>query len=130
MHDGCREDERDALLARMEGAAAGVPGTLEPVGGTVAALPFVLGALPWIQSRMVTHIAAVYGHDTRDRKTAAELLVLQGIYNTTEAARAAIGQAAQRVAKRLVVRYAKGGTLLLSGSSSGTSGSSSRGLAF
>jgi hypothetical protein len=62
---------------------------------------------------MVVHIAAVYGHDTSDREMAAELLVLQGIYNTTEAARVALTQATKRVATRLVNTYIKGGTLVL-----------------
>lgn len=60
------------------------PGSFAPLAGSAAALLPDLGALAWIQSRMVVHIAAVYGHDTTDRETAAELLVLQGIYDTTE----------------------------------------------
>jgi len=61
----------------------------------------------------VVHIAAVYGHDTNDRETAAELLVLQGIYTTTEAARVALTEATKRVATRAVNLHLKGGTLLL-----------------
>lgn len=34
-----------------------------PVGGTAAALLPDVGALAWIQRRMVVHIAAVYSHD-------------------------------------------------------------------
>jgi hypothetical protein len=56
---------------------------------------------------------AVYGRDTTSRETAAELLVLQGIYNTTEAARIALAEASKRVATRLVNMYAKGATLVL-----------------
>ena len=104
---------RHALLARMEGAAAGVPGSFVPGAGTAAALLPDLTALAWLQSRMVVHIAAVYGHDTTDREMAAELLVLQGIYNTTEAARVALTEASKRVAKRLINTYIKGSTLLL-----------------
>jgi hypothetical protein len=104
---------RHALLARMEGAAAGVPGSFFPVGGAVATLLPDVGALAWIQSRMVVHIAAVYGHDTNHRETAAELLVLQGIYNTTEAARVALTEASKRVATRLVNMYVRGATLVL-----------------
>lgn len=104
---------RHAVLARMEGAAAGVPGSFAPLAGSAAALLPDLGALAWIQSRMVVHIAAVYGHDTTDRETAAELLVLQGIYNTTEAARVALTEASKRVATRLVNQYVKGATLVL-----------------
>src|SRR3954464_8726063 len=78
--------KRFARLARSEGAAAGVPGSLAPLAGTAAALLPDLVALAWIQTRMVVHIAAVYGHDTTDQDMAAEVLMLQGIYNTTEAA--------------------------------------------
>ncbi len=104
---------RHAMLARMEGAAAGVPGSFAPLAGSAAAILPDLGALAWIQSRMVVHIAAVYGHDTPDRETAAELLVLQGIYNTTEAARVALTEASKRVATRVVNQYVKGATLVL-----------------
>jgi uncharacterized protein (DUF697 family) len=93
--------KRHAILARMEGAAAGVPGSLVPVVGTAASVLPDITALAWIQSRMVVHIAAVYGYDTTDRETAAELLVLQGFYNTTEAARVAVSEAGKRVANRL-----------------------------
>jgi hypothetical protein len=104
---------RHALLARMEGAVAGVPGSFAPGPGTALALLPDLGALAWLQSRMVVHIAAVYGHDTTDEEMAAELLVLQGIYNTTDAARVALTEASKRVAKRLVNTYIKGSTLVL-----------------
>jgi hypothetical protein len=104
---------RHALLARMEGAAAGVPTSVAPGPGTALAVLPDLGALAWLQSRMVVHIAAVYGHDTTDQEMAAELLVLQGFYNTTDAARVALTEASKRVATRLVNTYIKGGTLVL-----------------
>lgn len=104
---------RHALLARTEGAAAGVPASVAPVAGAAAVVLPDLGALAWIQSRMVVHIAAVYGHDTSDREMAAELLVLQGIYNTTDAARMALTEAGKRVTQRLVNQYIKGSTLVL-----------------
>jgi len=104
---------RHAVLARMEGAAAGVPGAFVPVAAAFASIVPDLAALAWIQSRMVVHIAAVYGHDTNDREMAAELLVLQGFYNSTDAARLAVTAAAERIAKRLAMKYLKGGTLVL-----------------
>lgn len=104
---------RHALLARMEGAAAGVPSSVAPGPGTAAAVLPDLGALAWLQSRMVVHIAAVYGHDTTDREMAAELLVLQGFYNSTRAARVVLTEASKRVATRLTNAYIKGSTLLL-----------------
>ena len=104
---------RHALLARMEGAAAGVPASVAPGAGTALALLPDVAALAWLQSRMVVHIAAVYGHDTTDQDMAAELLVLQGFYTTTDAARVALTEASKRVATRLVNTYIKGSTLIL-----------------
>jgi hypothetical protein len=69
---------RHALLARMEGAAAGVPATMAPIVGGAASILPDLTALAWIQSRMFVHIAAVYGHDTTDHETAVEMLVVLG----------------------------------------------------
>jgi hypothetical protein len=104
---------RHAVLARMEGAAAGVPATIAPIAGAAASILPDLTALAWIQSRMFVHIAAVYGHDTTDRETAVEMLVVLGFYRSTEAARVAVTEASKRVATRLVNMYLKGGTLLL-----------------
>lgn len=105
--------KRHVLLARSQGAAAGVPASFAPLAGAAAAMLPDVGALAWIQSRMVMHIAAVYGHDTNHRERAAELLVLQGIYTTTEAARVALTAATKRVATRAIHRYLQGGALLL-----------------
>lgn len=105
--------KRHAMLARMEGAAAGIPGSFAPVVGAAATLLPDITALAWIQSRMVVHIAAVYGHDTSDKETAAELLVLLGFYSSTEAARVAVAEASRRVATRLVNIYVRGATLQL-----------------
>jgi hypothetical protein len=106
--------KRHVLLARSQGAAAGVPASFAPLVGAAAAMLPDVAALAWIQSRMVVHIAAVYGHDTTDRQTAAaELLVLQGIYSTTEAARVALTAATKRAATLAVRRYLQGATLVL-----------------
>jgi hypothetical protein len=104
---------RHALLARMEGASAGIPPTVAPGPGTVAVILPDVAALAWLQSRMVVQIAAVYGHDTTDEEMAAELLVLQRFYNTTAAARVAVTEASKRVAQRVITTYIKGSTLLL-----------------
>jgi uncharacterized protein (DUF697 family) len=73
---------RHVRLARLEGGLLGL-------GGVITAAPDVV-ALLWIQSRMVFYIAAAYGHDPRDPMRPAELLVLQGVYPTAEAARDAL----------------------------------------
>jgi len=69
-------------LARLEGGALGI-------GGIVTAAPDVV-ALLWIQSRMVFYVAAAYGYDPRHPMRPAELLALQGLYETPAAARAAL----------------------------------------
>jgi hypothetical protein len=69
-------------LARLEGAALGL-------GGIFTAAPDVV-ALIWIQSRMVFYVAAAYGNDPRDPMRPAELLTIQGLYDTPEEARRAL----------------------------------------
>lgn len=103
---------RHVRLARYEGAAAGLPPSLAPLVGSVISIPPDLAMLAWIQCRMVMHVAAIYERDMTHPDRAAELLVLQGFYNSTEAARTAVAQAGERVAKRLVLRYLKGPTLI------------------
>jgi hypothetical protein len=73
---------RHATLASVEGAATGV-------GGFITLVPDLVG-LAWIQSRLVFFIAAAYGFDPRDPMRPAELLVLNGLYNTPGEARAAL----------------------------------------
>jgi EcsC protein family len=73
---------RHVRLARLEGGVLGL-------GGVITAAPDVV-ALLWIQSRMVFYIGAAYGHDPRDPMRPAELLVLEGVYPTPEAAREAL----------------------------------------
>ena len=69
-------------LARLEGGALGL-------GGIITAAPDVV-ALLWIQSRMVFYIAAAYGYDTTHPMRPAELLALQGLYETPAEARKAL----------------------------------------
>jgi hypothetical protein len=73
---------RHATLASVEGAATGV-------GGFITVVPDLVG-LAWIQSRLVFFIAAAYGFDPRDPMRPAELLVLNGLYETPGEARAAL----------------------------------------
>jgi hypothetical protein len=73
---------RHVNLASVEGAATGV-------GGFITLIPDLLG-LAWIQSRLVFFIAAAYGFDPRDPMRPAELLVLNGLYDTPAEARAAL----------------------------------------
>jgi hypothetical protein len=73
---------RHASLARFEGAATGV-------GGIFTVVPDLL-ALAWIQTRLVFFIAAAYGYDPHDPMRPAELLVLMGLYEDPQTARAAL----------------------------------------
>jgi EcsC protein family len=83
-------------LARLEGGVLGI-------GGALTAAPDVV-ALIWIQSRMVFYIAAAYGHDPRDRMRPAELLALQGVYPTPEAARDALDGMGKLMAQAIAER--------------------------
>jgi len=73
---------RHVNLASIEGAATGV-------GGFITLIPDLVG-LAWIESRLVFFIAAAYGFDPHDPMRPAELLVLNGIYDTPAEARAAL----------------------------------------
>lgn len=83
-------------LARLEGGALGL-------GGVFTAAPDVV-ALLWIQSRMIFYIAAAYGYDPRHPMRPAELLALQGLYETPAEARAALDGVGKRLAQAMVER--------------------------
>jgi uncharacterized protein (DUF697 family) len=84
---------RHAALARYGGAVTGM-------GGLATVLPDLL-ALAWIQSRMVLFIAAAYGKDPVDPRRAAELLVVQEMYDEVEEAQAALDGAGRPLAVAL-----------------------------
>jgi hypothetical protein len=73
---------RHVNLASVEGAATGV-------GGFITIVPDLVG-LAWIQSRLVFFVAGAFGFDPRDPMRPAELLVLNGLYESPGAARAAL----------------------------------------
>jgi hypothetical protein len=81
-------------LARLEGGALGL-------GGVFTAAPDMV-ALIWIQSRMISYIAAAYGYDPRHPMRPAELLALQGLYETPAEARAALDGVGKRLAQAVV----------------------------
>ena len=81
-------------LARLEGAALGL-------GGAFTIAPDVV-ALIWIQSRMVFYISAAYGYDPRHPMRPAELLALQGLYETPAEARAALDGVGKLLAQAVV----------------------------
>jgi hypothetical protein len=85
---------RHAALARFSGAATGV-------GGFVTIVPD-LAAAAWVQSRCVFFIAAAYGFDPRDPMRPAELLHLQGVYDSVEEARAALDGTGTHLAQAMV----------------------------
>jgi hypothetical protein len=74
--------------ARFTGAVSGSVG----LPGAVADL----ATLAWTQSRLVLHLAAVYGVDPTHPERATDLLVLQRVHQAAEAARLALGVAQGR----------------------------------
>src|SRR5918996_3668970 len=86
--------QKHVRLARLEGGVLGV-------GGAITVAPDVV-ALIWIQSRMIFYIAAAYGYDPRHPMRPAELLALQGMYDTPAEARAALDGVGKRLAQALV----------------------------
>jgi hypothetical protein len=83
-------------LARLEGGALGI-------GGAITAAPDIV-ALLWIQSRMIFYIAAAHGYDPRHPMRPAELLALQGLYDTPAEARQALDGMGKLMAAVMVER--------------------------
>jgi EcsC protein family len=83
-------------LARLEGGVLGL-------GGVFTAAPDMV-ALLWIQSRMIFYVAAAHGYDPRHPMRPAELLALQGLYETPAEARAALDGVGKRLAQAMVER--------------------------
>jgi hypothetical protein len=65
-----------------------------------------LAALVWIQSRMVFHVGASLGFEPEHPMRPAELLTLQGIYETANEARAALDGLGTPMAVQYVVSKA------------------------
>jgi hypothetical protein len=92
--------KKHVRLARLEGGVLGL-------GGALTAAPDVV-ALIWIQSRMVFYIAAAYGYDPRHPMRPAELLALQGVYETPEEARKALDGMGKLMAQAMVEKALAG----------------------
>jgi hypothetical protein len=86
--------KKHVRLARLEGGALGI-------GGVFTAAPDMV-ALLWIQSRMVFYIAAAHGYDPTHPMRPAELLALQGVYETPAQARAALDGMGKLMAQAMV----------------------------
>ncbi len=92
--------------ARWEGAGTGATGLL--------GLPADLVLLAWIQNRLVLSVAAVYGHDMNDHMDrAADLLIIQGVHNSREVAKAALIKATQKQLAKIIVRHLRKEALVL-----------------
>jgi hypothetical protein len=83
-------------ISRVEGAAAGLAGAW--------GIAPDLAALAWLQSRLVFHVAAAFGFDPRHPMRPAELLALQGLYDTPQEAREAL----DGVGRHVALAYADG----------------------
>jgi EcsC protein family len=81
-------------LARLEGGVLGL-------GGAFTAAPDVV-ALIWIQSRMIFYIAAAHGYDPRHPMRPAELLAIQGFYESPAVAREALDGVGKLMAQAMV----------------------------
>lgn len=93
--------KKHVRLARLEGAALGLGGALTGAAD--------VAALAWVQSRMVFYIAAAYGYDPRHPMRPAELLSLQGVYDTPAEARAALDGIGRPMAHTVVTGALQGG---------------------
>ena len=83
-------------LARLEGGILGL-------GGVFTAAPDVV-ALRWTRSPMTSYLAAAYGYGPRHPMRPAELLALQGVYQTPTEAGQALDGAGKRLAQAVVER--------------------------
>lgn len=81
-------------LARLEGATLGFGGALTSAAD--------LAALAWIQCRMVFYVAAAFGYEPGHPMRPAELLALQGLYDTPAEARAALDGLGRPLAHAMV----------------------------
>ena len=86
--------KKHVRLARLEGGALGI-------GGAFTVAPDMV-ALLWIQSRMVFYIAAAYGYDPEHPMRPAELLALQGVYESPADARRALDGMGKLMAQAMV----------------------------
>jgi hypothetical protein len=71
-----------AQIARIDGAISGTPFLIALVPGYLTYL--------YQEMRMTLRIAALYGRDPRELKTAGEMLALRGVHPTVEEAEAAL----------------------------------------
>ena len=92
--------KKHVRISRLEGGALGI-------GGVFTAGPDMV-ALLWIQSRMIFYIAAAYGYDPLHPMRPAELLALQGLYESPDEARAALDGMGKLMAQAMVERALAG----------------------
>jgi hypothetical protein len=86
--------KRHVRMARLEGGALGI-------GGVVTTAPDLV-ALVTLQARMVFFVAAAMGYDPHHPMRPAELLALQGVYETPAEARRGLDGVGQSMAMALV----------------------------
>lgn len=103
---GLAPSEHARLAVRRHVRAAWIEGAVTGLGGGLTAVAD-LAALAWIQSRMVYFIAAAYGFDPHHPMRPAELLALQGVYETPADARAALDGLGKPLALQLIASRAR-----------------------
>jgi hypothetical protein len=92
--------KKHVRIARVEGGVLGI-------GGVLTAAPDMV-ALMWIQSRMIFYIAAANGYDPQHPMRPAELLAIQGVYETPAEARAALDGMGKLMAQAMVEKALAG----------------------
>jgi hypothetical protein len=100
-------DELEGLVIRRQTRVAMTEGAF--VGGPfIVLIPIAFCAALLAQGQMVFELAAVGGHEPNDRMRAAELLVLIGAYESTDAAAAALATVTQQSGRREGKRLPRG----------------------
>jgi hypothetical protein len=92
--------QRQTRVAMTEGAFVGGP--------FIVLIPIAFCAALLAQAQMVFELAAVGGHEPKDRMRADELLVLIGAYESTDAAAAALATVTQQSGRREGKRLPRG----------------------
>jgi hypothetical protein len=92
--------QRQTRVAMTEGAFVGGP--------FIVLIPIAFCAALLAQAQMVFELAAVAGHEPKDRMRADELLVLIGAYESTDAAAAALATVTQQSGRREGKRLPRG----------------------
>jgi hypothetical protein len=97
-----RSGQPDVDLAAVAAERRKLAQRVALIDGAIAGTPFFVALIPgyldflWQQTSMVLRLAALYGHDPRTQRTAAELLAVRGVHPSVEDAEKALVHARAR----------------------------------